>query len=166
MSQRQVPAAEVVALLATNAERIAELARAASTTELNTAPEPGEWSATDVLAHLRSCADMWGRAIEQILAADHPTIRATNPRTWIHETDYLELEFAKSFGAFVKQRKELIASLEALSPEDWNRAATVTGAGRPLERTVHFYAQWLAKHEGPHVKQIAKAISAARTTGG
>jgi hypothetical protein len=36
--------------------------------------------------------------------------------------------------------------------------ATVTGAGRTLERTVLFYAQWLASHERPHVKQIERAV--------
>ena len=157
-----MPADEILTLLAVNAERIGEHAKACSPSDLQTSPEPGEWSANEVLAHLRCCADMWGGAIEQILAADHPTIRATNPGTWIHQTDYLELDFAKSFRAFVKQRKELLSFLEALRPADWDRGATITGAGKPLERTVHFYAQWLATHERPHVKQIAKAIDAVR----
>jgi hypothetical protein len=49
--------------------------------------------------------------------------------------------------------------LEPLSPEGWARAATVTGAGKVLERTVMFYVQWLAAHERPHVKQIGRIAS-------
>ena len=31
---------------------------------------------------------MWGGSISTMLGEEHPTIRAINPRTWIHETDY------------------------------------------------------------------------------
>lgn len=48
-------------------------------------------------------------------------------------------------------------------PPPWSRAATVTGAGVALERTVHFYARWLVRHERPHVKQIARLVQAVRT---
>ncbi|HRC77085.1 MAG TPA: hypothetical protein PLO33_15500, partial [Kouleothrix sp.] len=36
------------------------------------------------------------------------------------------------------------------------------GAGRPLERTVLFYAQWLASHERTHLKQIGRVAGTAR----
>jgi hypothetical protein len=65
--------------------------------------------------------------------------------------------------AFTRQRADLLAVLEPLPPEGWARAATVTGAGKVLERTVFFYAQWLARHERPHVKQIARIASTIRT---
>ena len=42
----------------------------------------------------------------------------------------------------------------SLPRKGWSRGATVTGAGAPLERTVLFYAQWVALHERPHVKQV------------
>ncbi len=37
---------------------------------------------------------------------------------------------------------------------------TVTGAGKPLELTVHRYAERLAIHERAHVKQIEHIIGA------
>jgi len=112
-----------------------------------------------VLAHLRSCADVWGNCIAAILAEDRPTLRAVNPRTWIKQTDYPELEFRPSLQSFTMQRADLLAVLQPLPPESWARAATVTGAGRVLERTVLFYAQWLAHHERPHVKQIERIVN-------
>ena len=89
-----------------------------------------------------------------ILTEDRPTIRAINPKTWVKSTNYLDLEFQPSFYAFTTQRAELLALLESLAPEDWSRGATLTGAGKPLQRTVQFYAQWLAKHERSHLKQF------------
>jgi hypothetical protein len=56
------------------------------------------------------------------------------------------------------QRAELLALLESLTPEDWARGATVTGAGKPLERTVQFYGQWLAEHERSHLKQFKQLV--------
>jgi hypothetical protein len=57
-----------------------------------------------------------------------------------------------------RQRAGLLTILKPLPPEDWSRVATVTGAGKPLVRTVLSYAQWLARHERPHVKQIERIV--------
>ena len=53
-----------------------------------------------------------------------------------------------------EQRATLLKRLNALTPEDWLRSAIVTGAARPLHRSVQFYAQRLAKHERSHLKQF------------
>ena len=129
-----------------------------SRVRLHRSPSRGEWSLNDVLAHLRSCSDMWGKYMATIIAEDRPTIRAMNPTTWIKNTNYPELEFAPSLRAFVKQRAELLAVLRPLPKAGWSRRATVTGAGRPRERTVFDYAQWLANHERSHVKHIARIV--------
>src|SRR5438552_15942070 len=136
MPGRSLTIEQILTLLAEAPPRIAALTAGLSPAQLHTAPNPGEWSANDVLAHLRSCADVWGNCIAAILAEDTPTIRAVNPTTWIKQTDYPELEFRPSLQAFVTQRANLLAVLEPLPPEDWLRGATVTGAGKVLERTV------------------------------
>ena len=98
----------------------------------------------------------------RIIAEDRPTIRAVNPRTWIKKTDYPELDFQPSLRSFIAQRADLLAVLKPLPPEDWSRAATVTGAGKALERTVMYYADGLARHERPHVKQIERIVNTLR----
>jgi hypothetical protein len=101
---------------------------------------------------------MWGRYIAMIIAEDRPTIRAINPTTWIKSTNYPGLEFTHSLRAFAKQRAELLALLRPLPKAGWSRAARVTGAGRPRERTVLEYARWLANHERSHVKHVARIV--------
>jgi hypothetical protein len=93
-----------------------------------------------------------------MLDEDRPTLRAVNPRTWIKQTDYSDLEFKPSLRVFTAQRTRLLATLGSLSADDWSRVATVTGAGAPRERTVRFYAQWMARHERTHVKQIERIL--------
>lgn len=118
-------------MLADAPNQIEALTRGVDPALLRATPGEGEWSATDVLAHLRSCADSWGGCIEQMLAEEHPTIRAINPRTWIKQTNYRELAFYASFTAYAAQRAELMTRLESLPPEGWERSATITGAGAP-----------------------------------
>src|SRR5688572_6412361 len=132
---------QVVVMLAATPTRLGALTAGLEPAQLRTSPGPGEWSANDVLAHLRSCADMWGMCIAAILAEDHPTLRAVNPRAWIKQTDYPDLEFRPSLDAFAAQRAELLAVLAPLPPDGWSRSATVKGAGAVLERTVLIYAQ-------------------------
>jgi hypothetical protein len=149
---------QILTMLGEGPARIATLTEGLAPAQLRTVPNQEEWSANDVLAHLRSCADMWGGCIATIIAEDHPTIRAINPRTWIKQTDYLDLEFRPSLRAYTTQRAELIAILERLPPEGWSRSATVKGAGAVLVRTVLKYADGLARHERAHVKQIARIV--------
>ena len=89
-------------------------------------------------------------------------LKAVNPTTWIKKTNYPEQEFQPSLQAFTAQRAELLAMLKPLAPEAWSRMATVTGAGKPRERTVHTYAQWPANHERSHIKQIERIVNTPR----
>ena len=163
MPEQALPAAQVLALLAAAPPRLTALTAEVAPDLLRRRPTPEEWSVNEVLAHLRACADVWGGCIAAMLAENHPTLRAVNPRTWIEQTDYRELAFPPSLQAFAAQRADLLAVLEALPPDGWSRAATITGAGKTLERSVHSYAQWLARHERPHLKQIARIVATMQT---
>lgn len=147
---------QILAALADGPARIAEATKGLTESQLRAPPTAGEWSVLEILAHLRACADVWGDCIATILQQDVPTIRAVNPRTWIERTDYFQQKFQPSLKAFTAQRMALLEELRGLSPEGWWRHATITGAGKPLQRTVHSYAEWMAEHERSHVKQIKR----------
>ena len=104
-----------------------------------------------------------GRCILTIIAKDTPALRAVNPPASIKQTDYREQEFRPSLSAFTAQRTGLLAVLEPLSSKGWSRKAMVTGAGKILERTVPFHADWLVRHKRPHVKQIERIINTMQT---
>lgn len=159
MRTRPLTIKQALTLLAETPQRLAALTAGVSAEALRTRPARHEWSVNDVLAHLRSCADVWGNCMKAMLEEDRPTLRAVNPTAWIKQTNYLQLEFQPSLHAFTTQRAELLAILNPLSPEDWLRAATVTGAGKVLERTVLSYVQRMALHERPHVKQIERIVA-------
>src|SRR5688572_23073720 len=109
MAMSDLSIEQTLTLLAEAPRRIAEYTDGLSPAQLLRRLGPEVWSINDILAHLRSCGDMWGDGIAGILAADHPTFRAINPRTWIEQTDYPNLEFRPSFEAFAAQRAGLVA---------------------------------------------------------
>lgn len=160
MYDRPLTIEQILTLLAATPSRLADLTQDVEQVQLLSPPGPGEWSARDVLAHLRACADMWGKYIAVILSEDRPTFKAMNPTTWIKQTDYRQQEFQPSLQAFTIQRAALLAVLEPLAPAAWSRMATVMTAGKPRERSVYTYAQWLTNHEQSHIKQINRIVKA------
>jgi hypothetical protein len=157
MPNKTLTVDQVVALLALTVPRIAELTSSLRPTELRR-PADGEWSASDVLGHLRACADVWGGCMISIIDGES-TLRALNPLTWIEKTDYRSQDFAPSLRSFARQRAELLGVLKRTPRLDWLRRVTVTGAGAPLKRDALFYGRWMAGHERAHLKQIAKMAS-------
>lgn len=82
---------------------------------------------------------------------------------WIKTTNFLQEEFWKSLRAFEEQRAELMATLLALTPEEWSRNAYVVDMlGGVFERSVQWYAEGIARHERPHLRQIHKIVAAIR----
>ena len=158
MPGRSLTIQQILTIITETPPRITALTSGLAAEQLSISPDPDEWSANEVLAHLRACADVWGSSIETILTQDMPVIRAINPRTWIERTDYRQQEFLPSLQAFTKQRLGLLAILETLTPADWSRSATITGAGKPLVKSVFSYAERMALHERPHVKQIERLV--------
>jgi hypothetical protein len=153
----------VLSLLAGTPPRIATLTAGQAPAALQTSPSHDGWSANEVLAHLRACADVWGACIGTMLAEERPALRAVSPRTWIRRTDYREWEFEPSLRAFAAQRAELLTVLERLPHDGWSRVATVTGAGKALERSLLSYAEQLARHEQPHITQVERLMGVVHT---
>ena len=153
---------EVMSILPETPRRIAALTEGVASDRLQAPPPFGGWSANEVLAHLRACADVWGDCMRTILTEDTPTLTAINPRRWIRDTDYPRQDFRRSLRAFAKQRAGLLAVVEPLSPEEWARMANVKVWGSVYERTVLFYAQWLARHERSHYRPLQRIAESLR----
>lgn len=118
--------------------------------------EKKSWSANDILAHLRSCADIWTYSIYAMLAAHDPELPDINERKWANVTCYAALPFAKSLEAFSLQRENLLWVLKALPFEAWEKSAMIFGR----KHTIFTQTRRLAKHETEHCEQIKELLSA------
>lgn len=135
-------------------QRIAKATDGIDEAHLQFKADEKTWSVNDILAHLRSCADVWGDSVEAMLAEDNPKVPYRHPRQWIKKTNYLDLSFQESFQAFQVQRKEFLKVLKGLSFAAWSRGATIKGR----EHTVFTQVRRLALHESEHVEQIESLL--------
>jgi len=117
-------------------------------------PDKKSWSANDILAHLRSCSDVWTYSIYAMLAENGPMLPDINERKWGKVTRYSELPFAESFQAFSLQRENLLRVLKSLPFESWERSAIIFGR----KHTVFTQTRRLAKHETEHIEQIEELL--------
>lgn len=165
MTEKYLSIDQILTILKETPTRLTKLTGGLDSTQLHTAPTAGEWSISEVLAHLRACNEVWGNYyIMSILNEDHPTLKAINPRRWIKDTDYFEQDFQSALRAFTKQRKKLLRELEPLSPKDWTRTNILIGAGKPLQQTLISHADGLARHERAHLKQVERTVNALHST--
>src|SRR5690606_2013463 len=158
-----LPINTILSRLAEYPQRIHAVTADLSEAKLHTHPAPDEWSANDVLAHVRACADVWGSYIARILSQDRPAIQAVSPRRYIDQTDYLEQEFTASLQAVTAQRAKLLEVLPVWAAEGWERQAIVTGVGNAIVRTLRSYSDRMTRHEREHVHQTEQLVGARRS---
>ncbi len=130
--------------------RIEAATSAVNLTDLHARVDNKSWSVNEILAHLRSCADVWGTSIDAMLEQETPTLPNVHPRKWIKQTNYLDLDFHDSFKVYAAQRKKLLKILMKLPFKDWSRGAMIGGR----IHTVFSQARRIAKHDTEHCDQI------------
>ncbi len=150
---------QILTLLAATPHRLASMTSGLENARLHVKPDNDAWSVHDILAHLRTCADVWGQSMLAMISQDHPTLRYVSPRTWIRKTDDHAQECHISLQAFANQRNDLLRSLKPLAIEGWSRGATFTGTVKGREQTVFSYAQRIAEHETEHLEQIESILN-------
>ena len=161
MARELMTMEQILSILRDTPERLRGLAGDLTEARLRAAPEPGEWSVTEIAADLRSCADVWGQAIETIAGTDYPTIRAVS-------SDHLDRAYGLSRASvpFVVAGVQEAARSAARCARTPSRPGLVAKRHRTRgwhttkELTVHSYAHRLARHERTHWRQVAKTVRA------
>jgi hypothetical protein len=144
--------ARILPLLAETPRHITAVTSELEASRLSDASEPRGWTALQVLAHLRACADLWGFSIFAMLAEKDPALMLPDERRWANAAGYTRLDFATSLQAFTLQRDELLEVLGGLDLDGWRRGAVIDGR----RHTIFSQARRMAKHEDEHCAQIAE----------
>jgi hypothetical protein len=132
--------------------RIAACTAGLDETRLTTPPAPGEWSAAEIMEHVRGSAEARTRMIQKLLTSDKPRMSYLTPRGWSKKYQYDRLSFAENFAAYKAERASLIPILQGLTLDQWNRAATFTGKPKPL--SVFDVVTSMANHDTEHCDQL------------
>lgn len=119
-------------------------------------PGPAEWSLTELFCHLRDVdREVNAPRFEKVAAGGNPFLAGINTDTWAQERNYQQQDGAAALREFIETRTRLVAQLEALSEEDWQRPARHAIFGPTnLQELVSF----VTTHDRSHIQQIFSTL--------
>jgi hypothetical protein len=136
--------------LAAIPERIAQAVAGWTAAELAQHSADG-WSAAQLLAHLRASDAILSHRVYALLVRDGSPLPAFDERRWAEVAGYGGIEFSESLRRYALRRSELIAALERISPEDWQRTGMHEELG-PISLTD--VIRKLVDHDEEHCAQL------------
>lgn len=157
MDMAGTPASEIehfLRLLGETPQGLVEAAAGLDEAQLSVPPASEAWSGLTILAHLRSCAEVWSASIYRMLAEDQPRINEIHPRQQWKKVDYTQAGYLGECARFAEQRQALLEKLTPLPPEAWLRGALIKGR----QHTVFSHARRMALHEHGHLEQIRELV--------
>ena len=134
--------------------RIARAVERLSEAEKHKPLSNGEWSASEILAHLRASDDIVGYRLYAILARDDPPLPAYDERRWAEAADYAHADFDLSLKTYTLRRTELVRMLRRVAVDDWKRIGVHEVKG-PI--SLSDIATSLVEHEEEHCLQLETA---------
>jgi len=140
-----------VKVLASTPVKIAKLLKGVTRQRLAKRPEPGKWSAVEILAHLADSETVVGYRIRLVLGFNGVTVQAFDQDAWARYSNYAKHDPRLSFDAFRSQRERTVRLLKGLSPELWENYGMHTERGK---ETVRRIVEMLAGHDFNHLAQI------------
>jgi FMN phosphatase YigB (HAD superfamily) len=119
-------------------------------------PMPEEWSASEVLCHLRDVdAEVNMPRLQKVVNERNPFLPGQDTDPWADTRQYCLQDGLQALSDFTQARLELLRLLENLSQEGWNLQARHAIFGPTNLREL---VNIIAGHDILHVQQVYKAI--------
>ena len=119
-------------------------------------PAPDEWSAVEIVCHLRDEeAEDFGARVRVILAGD-TQFAPIDPQGWATARRYHEADPAEALHTFHRHRAESLAMLAGATAESLE-AFGASSSGRRLSG-LDLLCAWVA-HDGLHLSQLAGTLT-------
>jgi FMN phosphatase YigB (HAD superfamily) len=146
----------LVALLKSTPAALDTILRRIDSKHWTKRPNPGEWSLTEILCHLRDIeAEINLPRIEGMLADDNYTITGQDVKHWASERKYIKQDGFQAFQSFVNTRIRVIDLLGELSPEKWHQTAHHTVFSHT---TFQELVSFITRHDRLHIQQIFQIL--------
>jgi uncharacterized damage-inducible protein DinB len=118
-------------------------------------PDATNWSAKEVICHIRDTEESFMARFETILAMDEPKFPPVEPDRWAADRQYLRNDAAEALATFRARRDESLKFLLGLRPEQWERGGIHATRGR---MTVKDFVGLMAWHDDNHLDQCKRAL--------
>ncbi len=114
-------------------------------------PDPKEWCLTEIFCHIRDVDhEVNIPRINKVISEDNPFLPGINADVWAGERNYYDQDGPAALQEFIAVRTQLIAKLEQLPEQDWQRPARHAIFGpTSLQELVGF----IATHDRSHIQQ-------------
>ena len=124
-------------------------------TQLTKRPDPKNWSAKEVVCHVRDTEESFMMRFLSIMAMDDPKFLPVEPDRWAVERQYQRNDVEEALAAFKARREETLRFLRGLKPEQWERGGIHATRGR---MTLKDFVELMAWHDDNHLDQLKRAL--------
>jgi FMN phosphatase YigB (HAD superfamily) len=146
----------MVATLRSTPAVLGSLSQHLTAAHWNQHTRPGEWCLSDIVCHLRDVdIDVNIPRLKKILQEDNPFLPGMDTDRWIQERQYHLQDGSQALQSFIAARMNLLAVLDTLQPEGWQRTARHSIFGRTdLAELVSI----IAGHDRLHIQQFQQDL--------
>jgi hypothetical protein len=138
---------------------VAEALAGATDEQLDARPEPGKWSARELVHHLADSEMTAATRLRLLVAIDNPQILGYDQDQFARKL-YYDRPIAASLDAFKAARRSTVEILERMTDADWSRAAGTHTEHGPF--TAERWLELTSAHAHAHAAQILVARDAPK----
>src|SRR6266568_4594914 len=135
---------EQMARMARTADDFAAAITGVPDVVLSRRPDEKNWSAKEVVCHIRDTEESFMARFQTIMAMDEPRFPPVEPDRWAADRQYLRNDGAEALESFRTRRDESLKFLLGLPPDQWERGGIHATRGR---MTVKDFVALIAWHD-------------------
>ena len=128
----------------------------ASEAALPKRPDEKNWSAKEIICHVRDTEEFFLDRFQMILSFDEPIFSPADAERWAAERQYLRNDAGEALSAFRRRRQETLQFLKGLTAGQWERSCIHKIRGR---MTLRDYFNLLRGHDKIHLDQVKRALA-------
>lgn len=146
-AQRPKEQVDLLVMLRTAPDTLAALVAGVDSDQARSSTAEGEWSISEIVAHLVDGEQAWFSRVRLMVERDHPRMKP------FPNLDYSKSALKDSLQEYRRLRVSDVEFLEKLSADLWKRGGTHSLWGKI---DIHWVARHLAAHDAEHLGQIAR----------
>ena len=123
--------------------------------KLSKRPDDKNWSAKEVVCHVRDIEESFMMRFLAIMAMDEPKFLPVEPDRWAVERQYQRNDVQEALTAFKSRRDDTLKFFRGLRPEQWERGGIHATRGK---MTLKDFVELLAWHDDNHLDQLKRAL--------
>jgi uncharacterized damage-inducible protein DinB len=146
---------EQLARMARTADDFAAAISGVPDAVLSRRPDGKNWSAREVVCHVRDIEESFMARLQAIMLTDEPTFLPVEPDRWAEERQYQRNDAMEALQAFRARRDESLRFLHGLRPNQWERSGIHATRG-PM--SVKDFVGLMVWHDDNHLDQLTRAL--------